>query len=116
MVALSRNVSRKHAMEMLVTGEMISAREAMRIGLVNRLAEEGEPALDGALALARRIAAKPRAIVRIGKQAFYRQLEMPLHEAYAYASKVMVENMLAPDAQEGIDAFIGKREPRWTNE
>jgi enoyl-CoA hydratase/carnithine racemase len=115
MVALSRNVSRKHAMEMLVTGEMISAREAMRIGLVNRLAEEGE-ALEGALALARRIATKPRAIVRIGKQAFYRQLEMPLHEAYAYASKVMVENMLAPDAQEGIDAFIGKREPRWTNE
>jgi enoyl-CoA hydratase/carnithine racemase len=116
MVALSRNVARKHAMEMLLTGEMISAEEAARIGLVNRVTEKGESALDGAFELARRIAAKPPAIVRTGKEAFYRQVEMRLEEAYAYTSGVMVENMLARDAQEGIGAFIDKREPRWSGD
>jgi enoyl-CoA hydratase/carnithine racemase len=114
MVALSRNVSRKAAMEMLLTGEMIGAREALRIGLVNRVAEDGERASDLALSLARRIASKSRLTVKTGKEAFYRQLEMPLEEAYAYASRVMVENMLARDAQEGIGAFMEKCEPRWT--
>ncbi|MFI4995069.1 MAG: enoyl-CoA hydratase [Hyphomicrobiales bacterium] len=114
MVALSRNISRKAAMEMLLTGEMIGAREALRVGLVNRVAEDGERASDLALSLARRIASKPRLTVKTGKEAFYRQLEMPLEEAYAYASRAMVENMLARDAQEGISAFIEKREPRWT--
>jgi enoyl-CoA hydratase/carnithine racemase len=113
-VALSRNVSRKHAMEMLLTGEMISAQEALRIGLVNRVMGKAETALDGALHLARILAAKPPVTVRTGKEAFYRQSEMTLEQAYAYASRVMVDNMLAQDAREGIGAFIGKREPRWT--
>ena len=116
MVALSRNVSRKHAMEMLLTGETISAEEAERIGLVNRVTKRGVTALTGALELAGRIAAKPKAIVRIGKEAFYRQAEMKLEEAYSYTSRVMVENMLARDAQEGIGAFIDKREPRWSED
>ncbi|MBV9568100.1 MAG: enoyl-CoA hydratase [Hyphomicrobiales bacterium] len=113
MVALSRNVARKHAMDMLLTGELISAADAERIGLVNRVTKEGETALEGALELARRIAAKPSATVRIGKEAFYRQVEMNLDEAYAYTSRVIVENMLCAEAQEGIGAFIDKREPRW---
>ncbi|MFI5012720.1 MAG: enoyl-CoA hydratase [Hyphomicrobiales bacterium] len=113
MVALSRNVSRKRAMEMLLTGEMIGAPEALRIGLVNRVAGAEETACDAALGLARAIASKSPLTVKIGKEAFYRQLEMPFEEAYAYASRVMVENMLARDAQEGIGAFIEKREPRW---
>jgi enoyl-CoA hydratase/carnithine racemase len=116
MVALSRNVARKHAMEMLLTGEMLSAEEAVRIGLVNRVTKRGVTALDGALELARRIVAKPSATVRTGKEAFYRQVEMRLEEAYAYTSRVMVENMLARDAQEGIGAFIDKREPRWSGD
>jgi enoyl-CoA hydratase/carnithine racemase len=114
MVALSRNLSRKHAMEMLLTGEMIAAEEAARIGLVNRVTREEDTALDIALQLARRIASKSALTVKLGKEAFYHQVEMPLEEAYAYASRVMVENMLARDAEEGIDAFIGKRPPRWT--
>jgi enoyl-CoA hydratase/carnithine racemase len=112
MVALSRNVARKHAMEMLLTGEMISADEAQRIGLVNRVVEHGALA-DETLKLAERIASKPKATVKIGKQAFYRQLEMGLAEAYAYASEVMTMNMLEAEAGEGICAFIEKREPKW---
>lgn len=112
MVALSRNVSRKHAMEMLLTGEMVGAEDAARFGLVNRVVPEGE-ALAAALALARTIAAKSPLTLRIGKRAFYEQLEMGLTEAYRYASAVMVENMLARDAEEGIGAFIEKREPNW---
>jgi enoyl-CoA hydratase/carnithine racemase len=112
MVALSRNVSRKHAMEMLLTGELISAEEAARIGLVNRVVGAGHEYAE-ALKLAEKIAGKSAATVKIGKEAFYRQAEMPLAEAYKYASEVMVENMLARDAEEGISAFIEKREPRW---
>jgi enoyl-CoA hydratase/carnithine racemase len=112
MVALSRNVARKHAMEMLLTGDMIGAEEAMRIGLVNRVVKpdllEAET-----MKLASAIAAKPRGSVKIGKEAFYRQLEMPLAEAYAYASEVMTRNMLAAEAEEGIGAFIDKRPPKW---
>jgi enoyl-CoA hydratase/carnithine racemase len=112
MVALSRNVPAKHAMEMLLTGEMISAEQAHRIGLVNRVVPPGKER-EEALALARKIAAKSAHVVKIGKQAFYRQREMDLTEAYNYASKVMVENMLARDAEEGIGAFVAKRVPTW---
>jgi enoyl-CoA hydratase/carnithine racemase len=112
MVALSRNVSRKHAMEMLLTGEMISAEEAARIGLVNHVVAPGTEC-EEALKLARKITAKSAHVLKIGKEAFYRQVEMPLAEAYKYASEVMVENMLARDAEEGISAFIEKRDPNW---
>ena len=112
MVALSRNVSRKHAMEMLLTGELISAEDAARVGLVNHVVAAGHERAE-ALKLAEKIAAKSTLTVKIGKKAFYRQAEMPLAEAYKYASEVMVENMLARDAEEGISAFIDKREPKW---
>jgi enoyl-CoA hydratase/carnithine racemase len=112
MVALSRNVSHKHAMEMLLTGEMISAEQAERIGLVNRVVPPGE-AREAALALAHRVASKSGAVVKLGKEAFYRQAEMDLAGAYAYTAEVMVENMLARDAEEGIGAFIEKRDPHW---
>src|SRR5947209_2621361 len=112
MVALSRNVSRKAAMEMLLTGDLISADEAQRIGLVNRVVAPGSER-DEALKLARHIASKSALTVKIGKKAFYRQLEMTLADAYRYTSEVMVENMLARDAQEGIGAFIEKRRPSW---
>ena len=112
MVALSRNVSRKHAMEMLLTGDLIAAEDALRIGLVNHVVAPGR-AHDEALVLAQKIAAKSALTVKIGKEAFYRQAEMPLAEAYKYTSEVMVENMLARDAEEGIRAFVEKREPKW---
>ncbi|MFL5001115.1 MAG: enoyl-CoA hydratase [Xanthobacteraceae bacterium] len=112
MVALSRNVSRKHAMEMLLTGDLISADEAARIGLVNRVVTLGSER-EEALALARKIAAKSAHVVKIGKEAFYRQAELDLAAAYAYAANVMVENMLARDAEEGIAAFVEKRPPTW---
>jgi enoyl-CoA hydratase/carnithine racemase len=112
MVALSRNVSRKHAMEMLLTGELISAEDAQRIGLVNRVVAPGHE-YGEALKLAEKIAGKSSLTVKTGKEAFYRQAEMPLADAYKYASEVMVENMLARDAEEGIGAFIEKREPKW---
>jgi enoyl-CoA hydratase/carnithine racemase len=112
MVALSRNVSRKHAMEMLLTGDMISAEDAARIGLINRVVTPGSER-DEALKLARKIAAKSASTVKIGKEAFYRQAEMSLADAYQYAAEVMVENMMARDAEEGISAFIEKRAPKW---
>jgi enoyl-CoA hydratase/carnithine racemase len=113
MVALSRSVPRKAAMEMLLTGEMIDAEKAWRIGLVNRLA--APPMLEAeTMALAGLIAAKPRHTLKTGKEAFYRQIEMPLAEAYDHASKVMTENMLGAEAEEGIGAFLEKRDPHWT--
>ena len=112
MVALSRNVSRKAAMEMLLTGDMVSAADAARIGLVNRLVKPGEERT-AALALARKIAGKSAHTVRIGKEGFYRQAEMGLAEAYRHVSQVMVDNLLAADAEEGIGAFIEKRDPTW---
>jgi enoyl-CoA hydratase/carnithine racemase len=111
-VALSRNIPRKAAMEMLLTGDMISAEEAARIGLVNHVVAPGSER-DEALKLAQKITAKSALTVKIGKEAFYRQLEMPLAEAYRYTSEVMVENMLARDAEEGISAFIEKRDAKW---
>lgn len=115
MVALSRNVSRKAAMEMLLLGDMISAEKAKDVGLLNAVVEDGA-ALDAALDLAAKIAAKSPLTVRTGKEAFYKQLEMPLGEAYAYTAQVMTENMLARDAGEGIGAFLEKRKPEWTGE
>jgi enoyl-CoA hydratase/carnithine racemase len=112
MVALSRNVPRKHAMEMLLTGEPVSAAAARDMGLINRVVAAGTER-DSAISLAQRIANKSAYTVKIGKAAFYRQAEMSLAEAYRYASEVMTENMLARDAEEGIGAFIEKREPKW---
>jgi enoyl-CoA hydratase/carnithine racemase len=112
MVALSRNVANKHAMEMLLTGDMISADDAYRIGLVNRVVPAGK-ASEHALALARKIASKSMLAVKIGKEAFYKQRELDLANAYKLTVDVMVENMLAHDAEEGIGAFIEKRDPAW---
>jgi enoyl-CoA hydratase/carnithine racemase len=112
MVALSRNVARKHAMEMLLTGDLVSAEHAARIGLVNRVAAVGEER-KAALALAKDFASKSSYVLKIGKQAFYKQAEMDLAQAYAYATEVMTENMMARDAEEGIGAFIEKRDPNW---
>jgi enoyl-CoA hydratase/carnithine racemase len=112
MVALSRNVATKHALEMLLTGEPISADRAEHIGLVNRVVTPGTER-EEAIGLARRIAAKSTLTMKTGKQAFYRQREMPLTDAFRYASEVMVENMMAHDAAEGIGAFIEKRPPKW---
>jgi len=113
MVALTRAVGRKAAMEMLLSGEMIDAAKAQALGLVNRVVAGTE--LDAAVtALAELIAGKSPLTVAIGKEAFYRQTEMPLADAYAYAAEVMTRNMLARDAEEGIDAFLQKRPPVWT--
>src|SRR5262245_19689670 len=112
MVALSRNVARKHAMEMLLTGDMISADEARVFGLVNRVVTPGTER-DEALMLARQIASKSSAVVKLGKRAFYAQIEMNLAEAYRHAAKVMVENMMMQDAAEGVGAFLDKRTPTW---
>jgi enoyl-CoA hydratase/carnithine racemase len=112
MVALSRNVARKQAMEMLLTGEPISAERAREIGLVNRVVPHGTER-DAAIALAQQVARKSAHTIKIGKEAFYRQAEMNLAEAYRFAAEVMTENMMARDAEEGIGAFIEKREPKW---
>ena len=112
MVALSRAVGRKAAMEMLLLGDMIDAATAVRHGLVNHAVPEAALA-ETVTSLATRIAGKSRAVLAIGKPAFYAQAELPLAEAYAYASDVMVRNMREPDAAEGIDAFLQKRKPVW---
>src|ERR1700722_7967267 len=112
MVALSRNVPRKQAMEMLLTGEPISAATAQSIGLINRVVAAGSER-DAAIALAEKVALKSAYTVKLGKAAFYRQAEMNLADAYRYAAEVMTENMMARDAEEGIAAFIEKREPKW---
>jgi enoyl-CoA hydratase/carnithine racemase len=101
-------------MEMLLTGEMVAAEHAERIGLVNRVVAPGRERAE-ALKLARDISSKSSVTVKLGKAGFYRQLEMPLADAYDYVSDVMVENMLVRDAEEGINAFIDKREPKWEN-
>lgn len=113
MVALSRNLSRKHAMEMLLLGEMLDANGAASFGLVNRVVPAGRE-IDEAIAMAGTIASKSSLTVAIGKEAFYRQLELPLADAYAEAAAVMVRNMMARDAEEGICAFIDKRPPTWS--
>jgi enoyl-CoA hydratase/carnithine racemase len=111
-VAVSRNVSRKRAFEMLFTGDFIDATTAKDWGLVNRVAAASE--LDAATrALADEIVAKPAAVVALGKKLFYRQLEERIDEAYKIAAATITQNMLGPDAQEGVAAFVEKREPRW---
>jgi enoyl-CoA hydratase/carnithine racemase len=112
MVALSRNVPRKQAMEMLLTGEPVSAARAREIGLVNRVVPIGGER-EAAIALAEKVALKSAYTVKLGKAAFYRQAEMSLADAYRYAAEVMTENMMARDAEEGIGAFIEKRQPKW---
>lgn len=112
MVALSRNVPRKHAMRMLLTGEAITAQRASELGLVNSVVPAGSER-DAAIDLAKQIALKSAYTLKVGKEAFYRQAEMNLAEAYAYTAQVMTENMMARDAQEGIGAFIEKRDPKW---
>jgi enoyl-CoA hydratase/carnithine racemase len=112
MVALSRNILRKRALEMLLLGEALPAADAMSYGLVNRVVAAGQARTE-AIGMARKIASKSKATVAVGKSAFYRQAEMPLADAYAFASEVMVRNMMTRDAAEGICAFIEKRQPEW---
>ena len=115
MVAVSRAVPRKQVMEMLLTGDMIDAGTAVTHGLINRAVPENE--LENTVqGIADKIASKSPLVLKTGKKAFYRQLEMTLADAYAYTSQVMVDNMQARDAAEGIDAFIEKRTPQWTGE
>lgn len=115
MVALSRNLPRKQAMELLLTGDFMDADTALGCGLVNRVVPDGQ-AFETAMEVANAIAAKSPLVVKTGKAAFYRQLEMPLAEAYDYTGRVMVENMLFRDTEEGIAAFIDKRKPEWRGE
>ena len=112
MVALSRNLSNKHAMQMLLTGDLIDAQNAYRMGLVNEVVDAEELGMK-TMELAQKIASKSPLTVAIGKEAYYRQAELPLSEAYDYTKEVMVRNLEARDAQEGISAFIEKRHPVW---
>ena len=114
MVAISRKVSRKRIMKMLLTGDSIEANYAKEIGLINDCypLEDLENEVSK---LAKKIAAKSSLLIKIGKKAFYKQLEMPLNKAYSYTSKVMTENMMTLDAKEGITAFLEKRSPKWKN-
>ncbi len=113
MVALSRNIPRKQAFEMLTTGKFISAHRAAELGLINRTVPEAELTQE-TMALAETLTAKLGAAVKIGKQAFYEQIQMPLDQAYAYTGEVMAQNMMHRDTEEGISAFIEKRPPNWT--
>ena len=114
MVAVSRKVNRKRLMKMLLTGEPIKANYAKEIGLINDHFSKSK--LDNeVLKLAKQIASKSNLTIKIGKQTFYKQLEMPLRKAYAYTSKMMTQNMMAMDAKEGISAFLEKRKPLWKN-
>lgn len=115
MVSLSRNVSNKHAMEMLLTGDMVPAQRAAEIGLVNQ-AVDAEKLQATTMEMAGKIASKSSMTLATGKRAFYAQKEMPLAKAYDYASEVMVTNMLAQDAKEGMGAFIEKRKPEWQDQ
>ena len=112
MVALSRNITRKQAFEMLTTGDFISAEQAKTLGLVNRVVEIENFDLETEK-LAEQIASKLGVAVKIGKEAFYKQLEMPISEAYEYTGRVMAENMMFRQTEKGIDAFLNKREPTW---
>ena len=114
MVAVSRKINRKRTMKMLLTGEPIKAKFAKEIGLINDYYSKRSLEKE-VIKLAKTIASKSNLTIKIGKQAFYKQLEMPLKQAYEYTSKMMTLNMMAKDAQEGISAFIEKRKPKWKN-
>lgn len=115
MVALSRNVANKHAMEMLLTGDVISAEKAYEIGLINKLVKDDALSAE-TMAMAKKIASKSAMTIKIGKGAFYKQREMALADAYEYTSNVMAENMLKHDAEEGINAFLERRKAKWRDE
>ena len=114
MVAISRKINRKSMMKMLLTGEPIRANYAKEIGLINDCFTKSRLNIE-VLKVAKKIASKSNLTIKIGKQAFYKQLEMPLKKAYAYTSKMMTLNMMAMDAKEGISAFLEKRKPKWKN-
>ena len=114
MVAVSRKINRKPMMRMLLTGEPINAKYAKEIGLINECYSKSRLNIE-VLKIAKKIASKSNLTIKIGKQAFYKQLEMPLRKAYAYTSKMMTLNMMAMDAKEGISAFLEKRKPKWKN-
>ena len=114
MVAVSRKISRKRMMKMLLTGEPINAKYAKEIGLINDCFSKSSLNKE-VLNIAKTIASKSNLTIKIGKQAFYKQVEMPLRKAYAYTSKMMTLNMMAMDAHEGISAFLEKRKPKWKN-
>jgi len=114
MVAVSRKINRKPMMQMLLTGEPIKATNAKEIGLINDYFPNSK-LNDEVLKVAKKIASKSNLTIKIGKEAFYKQLEMPLRKAYAYTSKMMTMNMMALDAKEGISAFLEKRKPIWKN-
>ncbi len=114
MVALSRNISKKNAMKMLLTGDMISANEAKNISLINDYVSE-DKLTETVMNLAKKIAQKSSMTVKTGKEAFYKQFEMNLSDAYKYTSRVMAENTLKDDAKEGIDSFLEKRDPKWSD-
>ena len=115
MVALSRNVAKKHAMEMLLTGEMIDSKKAYDIGLINKITTADNLKLE-VNDLAKKISEKSLMTIKLGKQAFYKQIELDLSEAYDFTSKVMEENIKKKDAIEGIEAFLSKRKPNWSDE
>ena len=114
MVAVSRKIKRKPMMKMLLTGEPIDAKYAKKFGLINEYYSKSK-LNNEVLKIAKKIASKSNLTIKIGKQAFYKQLEMPLRKAYAYTSKMMTLNMMAMDAKEGISAFLEKRKPKWKN-
>ncbi len=114
MVAVSRKISRKRMMKMLLTGEPINAKYAKEIGLINDCFSKSNLNRE-VLKVAKTIASKSNLTIKIGKQAFYKQLEMPLRKAYAYTSRMMTLNMMSIDAHEGISAFLNKRKPKWKN-
>ena len=114
MVAVSRKISRKRMMKMLLTGDPINARMAKEIGLINDHFSSRKLNIE-IVKIAKKIASKSNLTIKIGKQAFYKQLEMPLRKAYSFTSKMMTQNMMALDAKEGISAFLEKRKPKWKN-
>ena len=112
MVPLSRTVGKKQAMEMLLTGDLIDANKALRIGLINDVFEE-DILKENVFQIAKNISSKSLNTIKIGKEAFYKQKDMSLEDAYTFTSNVMTENMLHDDSKEGIEAFLEKREPNW---
>ena len=114
LVSVSRTLAKTHSMEMLLLGEMVEATEAKRFGLINDVFEP-EELHERVMTVAKTISSKSSYILKLGKETFYKQLNMSLEEAYEYASERMIKNLRAEDAKEGIDAFLNKRDPKWKN-